>query len=106
MSLHQRHTNFDRSPANPVINLKVLYELADFFSRRIRILGRESDHLHSNGVILLMQLYELRNFSPARSAPGCPEVNHQHLAEEVGQFERRALCILERCDPDFGWQLS
>ncbi len=63
-----------------IIQLELLVEVADGFRT---IVHGNANNLQALILIFILQFHKMRDFFPAGIAPGCPEVQQNHLAPIV-----------------------
>lgn len=75
-----------------IVHVKLVVEVAD---RIGRVVHRDSNYLQSVGAVLVLHLYEMRNFFAAGIAPGRPEIEQNYLPAIGGQANFFAVQIAQ-----------
>src|SRR2546428_11827061 len=85
------------SESNVIVDLVLLHKLFDFASVLVRFLNGQANNSQTLLLVLLCQLNQVRDLTPAGGAPGSPEIDHDWLlgTEELCKLD---LLPIERSD--------
>lgn len=95
-AVHDHHRRLAVCPAHAPAEIIIAHELPDAISRCVRIFRREGNKLDVPVGIFFANLFVIRHFLAARSAPRRPEIDNNDLVVIISKAQASAAEQLKR----------